>query len=194
MLQNQIGILEKLLNEKVGQDRIDEYENYKKIKGVTKEELNRLEERYNIKLPEDFKEFYRYKNGSGYHFHILYPNCEGEHIEPFYLFSINEIIEEKDNYYNEDELMSDYYDEDEILELDKRIKPYLRNRNWIPFAALAGGSLNLLLDYDPTHNGKQGQIISYIHDPDFVYYVADNFTELIKKSNANLNNWEKIDY
>ncbi len=194
MIEKQMDILEKLLSEKVSEERIEEYEKYQKINGASEEELNALEKRYNIKLPKDFREFYKYKNGSGYHFHILYPNCEGEHIEPFYLFSIEEIIEEKDSFYDEDELMSDYYDEEEISEVDCRIKPYLKNRNWIPFAALAGGSLNLLLDYDPTDKGKEGQIISYIHDPDFIYYVADTFTEMLEKSNINLSNWDKIDY
>lgn len=194
MLENQISVLERLLSEKVSENRLEKYNAYKNISGATDETLIRLEERYNIKLPNDFKEFYKYKNGSGYHFHILYPNCEGEHIEPFYLFSVDEIIEEKDSYYNDDELMSDYYDDDEMSELDERIKPYLRNKNWIPFATLAGGSLYLLLDYDPTTKGSKGQIISYIHDPDFVYFVADNFTELLEMSNQNLSEWDKIDY
>ncbi|MEH7351951.1 SMI1/KNR4 family protein, partial [Gottfriedia acidiceleris] len=60
---------------------------------------------------------------------------------------------------------------------------------------LAGGDLYLILDFNPTNNGTEGQIISYIHDPDFVYFVADNFTNLLKKSNENLKNiWGEIDY
>lgn len=194
MLEKQISTLEKLLSKKVSLNRIEEYENYKNIRGITDEELNEFEKRYNIKLPDDFREFYKYKNGSGYHFHILYPNCDKEHIEPFYLLSIEEMVEEKDNFFNHDELMSEYYDENEVSELDKRIKPYLRNKNWIPFATLAGGSLYLLLDYDPTKEGTSGQIISYIHDPDFIYYVAKDFVELLEKSNDNLAKWEEIDY
>ncbi len=194
MLKNQISVLEKLLSIKVAEDRIEEYENFKKIEGTAGSELSSLEKKYDIELPEDFKEFYKYKNGSGYHFHILYPNCGGEHVEPFYLFSIDKIIKEKDCCYNEDELMSDYYDEDEISKLDNRIKPFLRNKKWIPFAALAGGSLNLLLDYDPIDKGKKRQIIAYIHDPDFAYYVADAFTEMLEISNNNLSKWDKIDY
>ncbi len=194
MLEKQISILEELLVEKVSPSRMKEYETYKNIKGATDEELNEFEKRYNIKLPDDFKEFYKYKNGSGYHFHVLYPNCEEEDIEPFYLFSIDKIIEEKDNFFSYDDPMSECYDEEEISDLDKRIKPYLSNKNWIPFAALAGGSLYLLLDYDPTNEGTIGQIISYVHDPDFIYYVAKDFAELLEKSNHNLMEWEEIDY
>jgi uncharacterized protein (DUF1697 family) len=131
MIEKQIDILEKLLSEKVSEERIEEYEKYQKINGASEEELNALEKRYNIKLPKDFREFYKYKNGSGYHFHILYPNCEGEHIEPFYLFSIEEIIEEKDSFYDEDELMSDYYDEEEISEVDFCCRIYIKRRGYI---------------------------------------------------------------
>ena len=33
---------------------------------------------------------------------------------------------------------------------------------------------------DPDKEGKVGQIICYIHDPDEVIYVAESLTELIK--------------
>ncbi|MGG2027451.1 SMI1/KNR4 family protein [Gottfriedia sp. S16(2024)] len=195
MLQEQIEVLEKLLEEKIVEDKKEDMENFKLIKGVSNEELDKFEAKYGITLPKDFREFYQYKNGSGYHFHILYPKCENDNIEPFYLFSLDEIIDEKEAYFSENELMSDYYEEDEINNLDKRIKPYLKNKKWIPFATLAGGDLYLILDFNPTNNGTEGQIISYIHDPDFVYFVADNFTNLLKKSNENLKNiWGEIDY
>ncbi|OIK13515.1 SMI1/KNR4 family protein [Bacillus sp. MUM 13] len=195
MLKEQIEILEKLLDEKVSEDREEELNNYKQIKGASDQELDNIEEKFGIKLPQDFRDFYKHKNGSGYHFHILYPNCGNENIEPFYLFSADEIIDEKESYFDEEELMSEHYDEEELEDLDNRIKPYLRNERWIPFATLAGGSLYLMLDYDPSKEGKEGQIISYIHDPDFVYFVAENFTELLKQSNENLKEtWEEIDY
>lgn len=195
MLNDQIAYLESLLEKKVSENRREEFENYKQKKGTTDEELNKIEEKFGIKLPIDFREFYKYKNGSGYHFHILYPKCEGDNIEPFYLFSVDEIIEEKESYFNEDELLSEYYDEDELQDLDKRIKPYLRNEKWIPFATLAGGSLYLILDFNPTKEGKEGQIISFVHDPDFIYFVEDNFTDLLKQSNENLQSeWGEIDY
>jgi cell wall assembly regulator SMI1 len=195
MLKEHIEFLESLLKRKVSEDRKDEYETYKQINGATDQDLDNFEERIGIKLPKDFREFYKYKNGSGYHFHILYTNCDGHHIEPFYLYSLDEIIEEKETYFNEDELMNEFYDEDELQGLDKRIKPYFRNKKWIPFAALAGGSLYLMLDFNPTDDGKEGQIISFVHDPDFVHFVQENFTDLLKHSNENLDqNWGDIEY
>ena len=37
------------------------------------------------------------------------------------------------------------------------------------------------LDLDPAKEGKKGQIICYIHDPDEIVYVALNITDLISK-------------
>lgn len=42
------------------------------------------------------------------------------------------------------------------------------------------GSLYLMLDYDPSEKGEIGQIICYVHDPDFIYYIAQNITETLK--------------
>ena len=61
---------------------------------------------------------------------------------------------------------------------DSRIKPYLFNKKWIPFAEYCD-SCFLMLDFDPDTAGKEGQIICYIHDPDKVVYAAPSITELV---------------
>ena len=63
---------------------------------------------------------------------------------------------------------------------DERIKPYLFNKRWIPFAQYCD-SCYLMLDFDPDTEGQTGQIICYIHDPDEIKYVARDITELIEK-------------
>lgn len=90
--------------------------------------------------------------------------------------------------------MDDYLTEEEIRELDPRIKPYLFQKKWVAFGNLGGGSLYLMFDFDPTAQGTYGQIIMYVHDPDFVYYVAETFTELLEQSNRNLRALEAIEY
>ena len=37
-----------------------------------------------------------------------------------------------------------------------------------------------MLDFDPDKEGKEGQILCYIHDPDQVIYVAKSLTNLIE--------------
>ena len=36
-----------------------------------------------------------------------------------------------------------------------------------------------MLDFDPDKEGKEGQILCYIQDPDEVVYVAENLKDLI---------------
>lgn len=76
---------EELKDEEVAQEDIDEYH---AIQGVTEKELNAFEHQFQIKLPEDLKAVYRYKNGSGY-IPLLWPQ------EGFYrgyrLLSLQEI-------------------------------------------------------------------------------------------------------
>ena len=37
-----------------------------------------------------------------------------------------------------------------------------------------------MLDFDPDKEGKEGQIICYIHDPDEVIYATESLTKLIE--------------
>lgn len=167
---------EELNDEKVELKDIDEYF---AIQGATEKQLNAFEQQFQIKLPEDFKCAYKYKNGSGY-ISLLWPQ------EGFYrgyrLLSLQEMFKIKSYFQNEDHKMAEFpdvIDEKQIQQLDERIKPYLFCERWFPFAEYAG-SLYLMLDYNPSPKGTTAQIICYMHDPDFVYYIASNITEALK--------------
>ena len=77
--------------------------------------------------------------------------------------------------------------EKQLQQLDERIKPYLFCERWFPFAEYAG-SLYLMLDYNPSEKGEIGQIICYVHDPDFIYYVTPNITEALKMTETVIEN------
>lgn len=158
--------------------------------------MKQFEEEFGIALPEDFRSFYSKKNGSGYAFHVLYPGNEGDgEYPPFYLMSLDEMREIKSYFCERDERLDAYYGPEEVQRLDPEIKPYLFHKAWYPFATMAGGSLYLMLDFDPAGPGTSGQIIMYVHDPDFVYYIAPSFTELLQASNRNLRtDIEEVDY
>ena len=167
---------EELNDEEVEQEYIDEY---LAIQGATEESLNAFEQQFQIKLPEDFKNVYRYKNGSGY-INLVWPQ------EGFYrgyrLLSLQEMSKIKSYFQNENRKMIEFpdaIDEKQIQQLDERIKPYLFCERWFPFAEYAG-SLYLMLDYNPSPKGTVAQIICYVHDPDFIYYIATNITETLK--------------
>ena len=136
---------------------------------------------------EDFKTVYSYKNGSGY-MSLIWPQ------EGFYrgyrLLSLKEIIKLKSLFQNKNCKMTEFPNvigEKQLQQLDERIKPYLFCERWFPFAEYAG-SLYLMLDYNPSEKGEIGQIICYVHDPDFIYYVAPNITEALKMTETVIEN------
>lgn len=115
---------EALNDEEVEQEDIDEY---LKIQGATKEELSAFENQFQIRLPEDFKTVYSYKNGSGY-MSLIWPQ------EGFYrgyrLLSLKEIIKLKSLFQNKNCKMTEFPNvigEKQLQQLDERIKPYRRD-------------------------------------------------------------------
>ena len=111
---------EALNDEEVEQEDIDEY---LKIQGATKEELSAFENKFQIRLPEDFKTVYSYKNGSGY-MSLIWPQ------EGFYrgyrLLSLKEIIKLKSLFQNKNCKMTEFPNvigEKQLQQLDERIKP-----------------------------------------------------------------------
>ena len=166
------------LDDPVEEEYIDDY---REIEGASEEEISAFEEKFGITLPEDVKELYRYKNGSKY-LSIL-PCVIDEREMAFNLMSLDAIEKSKEYFQNRDALLTDFpehFTSEDIEKMkDSRIKPYLFNKKWIPFAEYCD-SCFLMLDFDPNKEGKEGQIICYIHDPDEVIYVAESLTKLIE--------------
>ena len=166
------------LDDPVEEEYIDDY---REIEGASEEEISAFEEKFDITLPEDVKELYRYKNGSKY-FSIL-PCVIDERDMVFCLMSLQDIEHTKKYFQNRDAFLTEFpkhFTSEDIEKMkDSRIKPYLFNKKWIPFAEYCD-SCFLMLDFDPNTEGKEGQIICYIHDPDEVIYAAESFTELIE--------------
>lgn len=154
---------------------------YQKISGASEKELQAFEERLGIRLPSDFKELYSYKNGSKY-FSIL-PCVIDQRELPFSLMSLQEMESCKKYFQNRDALLTefpDYFSSQDLENMhDSRIKSYLFNKKWLPFAQYCD-SCYLMLDFDPDQEGQEGQVICYIHDPDQVIYAAKSLTNLIE--------------
>ena len=165
------------MDDPVEEGYLDDYE---ELLGATEEEISAFEEKFGITLPEDVKELYRYKNGSK--FFALFPCIIGERDMAFNLMSLEQVEKSKGYFQNKDALLTDfpdYFTKEDIEKMkDERIKPYLFNKKWFPFAEYCD-SCYLMLDFDPGKEGKEGQIICYIHDPDEVIYAAESLTELV---------------
>lgn len=167
-----------------------EYDDYLQISGATNEQIALFEKKFGVKMPEDMKELYRYKNGSKW-FCLFFPNDKLDREFQYRLLSLAEIEEKKKYFQNEDALLTEFYSDDdsadELLKRmeDSRVKPYLFNRKWIPFAETFG-DVCLMMDFDPASEGTYGQIICYIHDPDEIAYVAETVTEIIDDTLSNI--------
>ena len=165
------------LDDPVEEEYLDDYQ---EISGASEEELVAFEEKFGITLPDEVKELYSYKNGSNY-LSIL-PCLIDERDMAFCLLSLQAIESTKHYFQNRDTLLTEfpeYFTGEDIEKMkDSRIKPYLFNKRWIPFAEYCDSCV-LMLDFDPDKEGKEGQILCYIHDPDEVVYVAESLKDLI---------------
>lgn len=187
-LKDKIEIIEKYICDNFEDWDLDDpiaeeyYDDYQGIAGASDEEIRAFEENFNITLPHDIKDLYSYKNGSKF-FSIL-PSLVGQREMAFSLMSLQAIERSKEYFQNKDSLLSDfpdYYTSEDIESMkDSRIKLYLFNKSWFPFAEYCD-TCYLMLDFNPGQDGKEGQIICYIHDPDEIVYVAEGITDLLDR-------------
>ena len=163
-------------------DPIEEgyWKEYQEIPGASQKEIEAFEKKFSINLPKDFKALYSYKNGSKYF--IILPSTIHDVEMSFSLMSLEQMEKTKQYFQNRDALLTefpDFFTEEEIEKMrDSRIKPYLFHKQWIPFAEYCD-SCFLMLDFDPDQEGKEGQILCYIHDPDEVIYAAVGLSEFV---------------
>ena len=123
---------------------------------ASEDDLQKLEETINAKLPEDFKAFYRVHNGQ--------KSWEGV-IDCQELLSIERIIDEW-------KVWKGLLDSEAFIGPDGSYKSEPReqevkndwwNPGWIPFTSDGAGN-HLCVDLDPNPGGTYGQVIEMIHD------------------------------
>lgn len=107
---------------------------------------------------------------------------DGEY--PYYLFSAQDIIENKDSASNFADLF--YYfleepDEEYGLFVDERIQTDTSKLKWLNFSDCMnnGGTSSLYIDFTPSEKGIKGQVIRFLHDPDELQVIADSFDEFL---------------
>ena len=107
---------------------------------------------------------------------------DGEY--PYYLYSFKDIMQAKDSAENFADLFYYFYeepDEDYGLYIDDRILNDPANLKWLCFSDCMnnGGTSSLYIDFTPSDEGKFGQIIRFLHDPDELQVIADSFEEFL---------------
>jgi len=119
--------------------------------GATAQQIDHLEQVLGVKLPEDFKEFYKLKNGASDGAGLI---REGEFL------SLSRIEDEWQVW--KDLLGSGDFEGSESQPV-RGIKSNWWNAKWIPFTYDGSGN-HLCIDLDPDSDGHSGQIITMWHD------------------------------
>lgn len=110
---------------------------------------------------------------------------------PYYLYSSEQIINDKNIYSDNFADLFYYYLEDKDNEydlyVDDRIQTDGSQSNWLCFSDCMnnGGTSSLFIDFTPSEKGVKGQIIRFVHDPDQLAVIADSFDEYLEQQIAN---------
>lgn len=148
-------------------------------KGATDRDLDAFEQQFGhgLKLDANLRDWYKFSNGWTYD---ICAAVISDELTPLNFISTEDILKSKVK--GSQPISKENLAESDQA-VDERIKPCIYNDKWLPIAEFNGGGTQVMFDLDPTEKGTPGQIIVFQHDPDFVYYVADNFLEFLKISN-----------
>ncbi|MDR2913741.1 MAG: SMI1/KNR4 family protein [Tannerella sp.] len=163
----------------------ESWEHFEKIKhGASKEDISKLKKLY-PDIPETLINLLEYVDGTYWReyaeeeiaFYFLGSDVEKY---PYYILSSKEIVENQNiaiSYY------SDYIERKfEEVEIDKKITNKVDAVKWLHFSDCMnnGGTSQLFIDFSPSTNGKAGQVIRFLHDPDEFKVIADSFDIYLK--------------
>ena len=166
-------------------EKEDKYKEQYETFIANKREMTKEEEKILLKeypdIPQSLIDLLKYTNGT-YEDYIYFLSSDVDNGKyPYYLLSANQIIETKNDpiTYLADLINREY---DDVI-VDERIINNYKNVHWLHFADCMnnGGTSQLFIDFTPSEKGKKGQIIRFLHDPDELLVIADNFDEYIKK-------------
>lgn len=148
-----------------------------KKKGISNKELDDLIKVF-PDIPKNLVELLKYSNGTDiYCFQSDVDN--GKY--PYYLIDSAEMMAAKDDakkYYS-DYIAREFDD----VEIDGKITTDVDNVKWLLFSNCMnnGGTSQLFIDFTPSQEGKVGQIVRYLHDPDSIIVIADSFDDFLKQ-------------
>jgi len=120
--------------------------------------------------------YYRKYAGEEITFYLLGSDVEKY---PYYLLSCEQIIK---NQNFDKEYYSEYVErENEEVEIDDRIINNSKALKWLHFSDCMnnGGTSQLFIDFSPSAKGNYGQVVRFLHDPDSIIVIGDNFEDYL---------------
>jgi hypothetical protein len=167
--------LKKAYYDQEGQEIWNHFESIKH--GIHKEDEEKLKQAF-PQIPDSLLQLLQFVDGTYWReyqnekiaFYFLGSDMEEY---PYYLMSADQMMTSKDANY-----LADYIDRvyDEV-EVDDCIISDSKAMNWLHFSNCMnnGGTSQLYIDFSPSSNGKVGQVIRYLHDPDEFLVIAESF-------------------
>ena len=182
IVDNYLNGLKKAYYDQEGQEIWDDFENIKH--GISKEDEEQLKLTF-PQIPESLIQLLQFVDGTYWR---AYQNEKiaffflGSDIQeyPYYLLDAKLIIENKNQ-------AREYYAEfidrkQDWVEVGKKITTDSKTISWLHFSDCMnnGGTSQLYIDFSPSSNGKVGQVIRYLHDPDEFLVIAESFDAYLK--------------
>ncbi|MCL2225365.1 MAG: SMI1/KNR4 family protein [Defluviitaleaceae bacterium] len=170
---------------KTGRD--EEWTHFEKnIHGASEEDILKLKELY-PNIPDSLVDLLKYVDGTywrAYGSETVGVLVIGSDIEEYgyYLLSSKEIIENQNivrKYAHYSAYINREYCE---VKVDEKIIDKSASVKWLHFSDCMnnGGTSQLFIDFTPSPNGKIGQIVRFVHDPDNFKVIADSFDDYLK--------------
>lgn len=102
---------------------------------------------------------------------------------PYYLSSINQILEESDTYTRSiAQIYADYLDEmPDLIGPGIDITLGMHERLCFSHCMNNGGSSKLYIDFNPAPGGAVGQVMRFLHDPDNYEVIATSFDHYLQQ-------------
>lgn len=99
---------------------------------------------------------------------------------PYFLLSARQMMDTKDRFQSWGDYLIDREFDD--IPVDEGICDDLDKLCWLHFSDCVnnGGTSQLFIDFSPSAEGKKGQIVRYLHDPDELVIIADSFDEYLQ--------------
>ncbi|RLZ06357.1 SMI1/KNR4 family protein [Faecalibacter macacae] len=164
----------------------EDWEFFEKVKeGVSIEKIEQLKKVY-PEIPQTLIDLLKYVDGTYWRKfkeeEIIFYFLGSDVVEyPYYLLSAEQIIENQNKAV---EYYSDYIERKyKEVDIDEKIINKVNNLKWLHFSDCMnnGGTSQLFIDFTPSEQGKKGQIIRFLHDPDEFRVIAENFEEYLQK-------------
>lgn len=102
---------------------------------------------------------------------------------PYYLGSVDQILEESDTYTRSiAQIYAGYLDEEpDLVGPGIDIGLGMHERLWFSDCMNNGGSSKLYIDFNPAPGGNVGQVMRFLHDPDSYKVIAPSFDHYLQQ-------------